>query len=146
MAVPEAIRKVPRPVNTIVEDSGSKGNYRYAVRARAGARYNGGNPMPKNGRVIGHIIDGQFVPIRKQTANDGPDMLSYGAAALFRASSDDLLQCLPGSNHFQEDEPESHDQSLSWSFGSMRLWLFQSPYDRQTWIRAAGFCISDSEL
>ena len=94
MAVPEAIRKVPRPVNTIVEDSGSKGNYRYAVRARAGARYNGGNPMPKNGRVIGHIIDGQFVPVRKQTADDGPNMLSYGAAALFRASSDDLLQDL----------------------------------------------------
>lgn len=61
-------------------------------------------------------------------------------------SSDDLLQCLPGSNHFQEDESESHDQSLSWSFGSMRLRLFQSPCDWKTRIRAAGFCISDSEL
>lgn len=94
MAVPESIRKVPRPVNTIVEDSGSEGNYRYAVRARAGTSYKGGNPMPRNGKVIGHIIDGRFVPVKTQTADNGPDMLSYGSAALFHASSDDLLQDL----------------------------------------------------
>ena len=65
MAVPETIRKVPRPVNTIVEDSGSKGNYRYAVRARAGARYNGGNPMPKGNRAHHRW------PVRPRQETDG---------------------------------------------------------------------------
>ena len=32
MAVPESVRKVERPVNTIVEDSGRDTMYRYAVR------------------------------------------------------------------------------------------------------------------
>lgn len=95
MAVPEAIRRVKRPVNTIVEDSGSKGMYRYAVRVRNGARYKtGGNPMPKNGRVIGHIINGRFVAIKDKTAAQGPDMLSYGPAALFHSVSQDLLENL----------------------------------------------------
>lgn len=94
MAVPEEIRKVTRPVNTIVEDSGSDGMYRYAVRSRNGARYHGGNPMPRNGRVIGHIINGQYVPIVDKTAETGPDMLSYGSAALFHSVSGDLLQSL----------------------------------------------------
>ena len=35
MAVPESVRKVARPVNTIVEDSGRNTKYRYAVRERA---------------------------------------------------------------------------------------------------------------
>ena len=94
MSVPEEIRKVSRPVNTIVEDSGSDGMYRYAVRSRNGARYHGGNPMPRNGRVIGHIINGQYVPIVDKTAISGPDMLSYGSAALFHSVSGDLLQSL----------------------------------------------------
>lgn len=34
MAVPESVRKVARPVNTIVEDSGRNTKYRYAVRER----------------------------------------------------------------------------------------------------------------
>jgi hypothetical protein len=94
MAVPKEIREVPRPVNTIVEDSGSDGMYRYAVRSRNGARYRGGNPMPRNGKVIGHIIEGRFVPIKDKTAVAGPDMLSYGSAALFHSVSEDLLQSL----------------------------------------------------
>ena len=36
MSVPEEIRKVKRPVNTVVVDSGSKGLKRYAVRKRKG--------------------------------------------------------------------------------------------------------------
>ena len=36
MAVPEEIRAVERPVNTIVEDRGKDGPFRYAVRERNG--------------------------------------------------------------------------------------------------------------
>ena len=35
MSVPEEVRRVPRPRNTVVLDTGSKGPTRYAVRARA---------------------------------------------------------------------------------------------------------------
>ena len=63
MAVPEEIRAVPRPKNTIVEDSGRDGPKRYAVRERAHTVYvAGGNPQPHNGKVIGHIIDMKYVP------------------------------------------------------------------------------------
>ena len=80
MAVPESVRKVARPVNTIVEDSGRNTKYRYAVRERGEIVYeSGSNPRPKNGRVIGHIIDGNFVPRVEKTAEE-PDMFSYGAA------------------------------------------------------------------
>ena len=95
MAVPEYIRKVERPVNTIVEDSGRDGPNRYAVRERISIKYvSGGNPQPKNGKVIGHIRDGKFVPKQDKTSALGPDMLSYGAAAFVRSVSDDILDDL----------------------------------------------------
>ena len=56
MAVPEDARRVERPVKTIVDDSGRDSAYRYSVRERAGAKcVPGGNPQPRNGKVIGHI-------------------------------------------------------------------------------------------
>lgn len=92
MPVPEEIRRVPRPVNTIVDDSGRPGPLRYSVRERSSTRYvPGGNPQPRNGKVVGHIIDGEYVPVRQETATDGPEMLSYGAAALVRSVTTDLL-------------------------------------------------------
>jgi len=39
MAIPEYIRKVPRPVNTVVVDNGKDGPNRYAVRERTGIKY-----------------------------------------------------------------------------------------------------------
>ena len=90
MPVPEKIRKVPRPVNTIVMDNGKDGPKRYAVRERAGIRYvAGGNPQPRNGKVIGHIINGAYVPLN--AVESAPDMLSYGAAAFVRSVTRDLF-------------------------------------------------------
>jgi hypothetical protein len=95
MAVPENIRMVERPVNTIVEDNGREGPLRYAVRERAGTKYvSGGNPQPRNGRVIGHIIESKFVPKVEKTADSGPEMLSYGSAALVRSVTQDMLSDL----------------------------------------------------
>ena len=72
-------RLLPRPVNTVVADNGKDGPHRFAVRERSGTKYiQHGNPQPKNGRVIGHIFDGRFVPLHEATASSGPDMLSYG--------------------------------------------------------------------
>lgn len=92
MTIPEYIRKVPRPVNTVVVDNGKDGPNRYAVRERAGIKYiRNGNPQPKNGKVIGHIFEGAYVPLNGDTASSGPDMLSYGAAAFARSVSSDIL-------------------------------------------------------
>ena len=92
MPVPENIRKVARPKNTVVVDNGRPGPNQYAVRARKGEKYvPGKNPQPINGKVIGHIIDGQYVPIVEKTAPTEPDSLSYGAAALVKSVTRDLL-------------------------------------------------------
>lgn len=93
MPVPEEIRKIPRPVNTIVDDNGRPGRLRYAVRERAGSKYiPGGNTQPRNGRVIGHIIEGEYVPVKSKTAQKGPNMLSYGSSALIKSISGDLIK------------------------------------------------------
>ena len=95
MAVPDHIRKVPRPVNTIVEDNGRDGPNRYAVRERINTKYiPRGNPQPRNGKVIGHIRDGRFVSKQEPSSVACPDMLSYGASAFVKSVSRDLLDDL----------------------------------------------------
>ncbi len=92
MSVPKYIREVPRPVNTVVIDNGNDGPTRYAVRERKGIQYvSGGNPQPKNGKVIGHIVDGVYVPKHQAISDTAPDMLSYGAAAFVHSVSSNLL-------------------------------------------------------
>ncbi len=92
MSVPEEIRKVPRPVNTIVVDNGREGPNRYAVRERTAVKYiPGGNPQPQNGRVIGHIVDGRFVSVSAQKKKGAPEALSWGLPALIRSVSADVL-------------------------------------------------------
>ena len=97
MSVPEFIRRVPRPKNTVVVDSGYDGPMRYAVRARAGVKYSrDGKSLPVNGKVLGHIYNKVFVPSGKitPTASSDPEELSYGAAAFVNSMSDDLFSDL----------------------------------------------------
>lgn len=95
MSIPQEIRMVARPRNTIVVQSGTKGAKLYAVRERSGFKYGpNGNPQPINGRVIGHIVNGQYVPLITNVVKAEPDMLSYGASAFVRSCSEDLLQDL----------------------------------------------------
>ena len=63
MGVPKEIREVERPTNTIVCDNGKDTPFRYAVRERAasGKYVRGKFPQPKNGKVIGHIINFKYV-------------------------------------------------------------------------------------
>lgn len=47
MAVPEIVRWVERPKNTVVVGYGREEPHRFAVRERAGVKYiPGGNPQP----------------------------------------------------------------------------------------------------
>ena len=104
MPVPADIRAVERPVNTIVDDNGRDGPKRYAVRQRSSSKYvPGGNPQPRNGKVIGHIIDHKFVPVVDNSLHSTePDMLSYGASALVKSVmmdiKDDLLAVYDASD------------------------------------------------
>ena len=93
MGVPEAVQKVARPKNTVVIDYGEgHGNLRFAVRERMGVRYiPKGYPQPKpiNGRVVGHIIDGAFVPVVSVMKQE-PAFLSFGPSAFVKSVSNDL--------------------------------------------------------
>jgi len=92
MAVPEEIRKVKRPVNTIVEDNRNSGSGKYSVRERVCVEYvKGGNPRPKNGKVVGHIINGVYVPIVDGVQKDETDMFSFGASAFVKSVSEDIF-------------------------------------------------------
>ena len=82
MAIPEEIRRVARPKNTVVVLSGTKGSNLYAVRERAGFKYSG------------HIVDGRYVPLHESLSLAEPDMLSYGASAFIHSCSEDLLRDL----------------------------------------------------
>ena len=61
MAVPEHIRKVSRPTNTVVVDTKSNSPLRYIVRSRLKSVYKDGRATPRNGPVIGYIYHGRFV-------------------------------------------------------------------------------------
>lgn len=94
MSVPESVRQVIRPKNTVVIDTGSNGIHRYVVRERNGSIcLKGRNPMPRNGKTIGHIINLKFVPKKQDVEKltlDKPEWLSYGASALVYSLGHDI--------------------------------------------------------
>ena len=114
MGVPKEIREVERPTNTIVCDNGKDTPFRYAVRERAasGKYVRGKFPQPKNGKVIGHIINFKYVPWSKGkqkakseskesepaskevAASWDAEVLSYGAPAFAYRFCDDIISDL----------------------------------------------------
>lgn len=97
MGVPEDIRKVERPKNTVVIDTGV-GELRYAVRERNGVKYvKDGNPQPKNGKVIGHIVGGRYVSNAEKEESrlgDVVQVISCGGAELALSVSEDIRKDL----------------------------------------------------
>ena len=49
-------------MNTVIVDRGGNGPKRYAVVERVGCRCIDGKNRPVDGKTVGHIIDGAFVP------------------------------------------------------------------------------------
>lgn len=95
MKVPEEIRKVERPVNTVVFNTGSHGPKQYPVRAHVGWRYpEGKKPQPQFGPIIGYIAGNRFVPKVKMSDVEIPSTASYGAAALIHSVSGDVYEDL----------------------------------------------------
>ena len=92
--VPEHVRAVRRPVNTVVVDSKSKGAKRYLVRERAGYKTSKGHYSgPRNGKVIGYIIDGVYVPRqedKKVLTHNSRSVMQYGAPAFVANKCKDI--------------------------------------------------------
>lgn len=102
MAVPDEVRKVERPKNTVVISYG-KNNDRYAVKIRIGCvRVEGKkNPQPKTGQTIGHIIRSptgkwKYVPQDGITriAEDEIDRKDWGDVWMCIMVSEDILDDL----------------------------------------------------
>ena len=101
MGVPAEIRQVIRPRNTVVIDRGENHFLRYAVRERAGSVCKTGHyPQPRNGRTIGHIINGTYVPVaHTRMTKKSAEWLSYGSSALVESQSRDILKDLLEAFH-----------------------------------------------
>jgi transposase len=90
MAIPEEIRKVERPRNTIVVKRGN-GRLKYAVVERVGCKRVGDSNIPVNGYTVGHIIDGAFVAISDPVAQRKTELKDYADVVLIDSVSRSLL-------------------------------------------------------
>lgn len=95
MPIPEEIRAVKRPVNTVVVDLKVNTPKRFAVRARKCVKYvKGGNPQPVSGKIVGYIYKGEFVPKEESAHPKIPSSLSWGPAAFIYSLSEDIWKDL----------------------------------------------------
>ena len=90
MAIPEAIRKVERPRNTIVVKRGN-GSLMYAVVERVGCKRIGDRNVPVNGYTVGHIIQGAFVACSDSVSRRKTELKDYADAVLIDSVSRSLL-------------------------------------------------------
>ena len=65
MPIPKEILAVPRPKNTVVIVYGKDKNL-FAVRQRVGCKNVNGRHIPINGPTIGHIVNGEYVPVQTE--------------------------------------------------------------------------------
>lgn len=87
MAIPEKIRAVQRPKNTVVKQRGA----RYVVVRRTSRRV-GKRVLPVDLETVGEIVNGTFVERSKKPAVRTIDIKDYGEVALCDRHGRDLLQ------------------------------------------------------
>ena len=91
MGISKDILAVERPKNTVVHDSHGNGKYRYSVVARTGCvRRTTGN-YPVNGGIVGHIIDGSFVPCAPKVSRRQLTLRRFGDVAVTDHFGKDVL-------------------------------------------------------
>lgn len=92
MAIPEEIRKVPRPKNTIVVENKNGKRYRYSVIERIGCEYRNGKNIPINGKTIGHIIDNTYVPKNPKLSERPISLKKWAGYELCATVGESLIQ------------------------------------------------------
>lgn len=92
MPIPEAIRRVERPKNTIVRENKNGGKYRYMVIERIGCERKNGKNIPINGKTIGHIIDGVYVEGRRKISERRITLKDWGEYELFHKKGISVLE------------------------------------------------------
>ena len=94
MSIPEEIRAIPRPKNTVVIAYGKNKNL-YAVRQRTGCIYKNGRRLPVSGEIIGHIINNEYVPLTvtpiTPVSQSPIELKGWGAVALANSVAASLL-------------------------------------------------------
>lgn len=75
MAIPQEILEIERPKNTVVYVTSSG---KYGVKKRIGCKRMNGKNIPINGPTIGHIINGEYVPIKNVNISSvSPALLDF---------------------------------------------------------------------
>ena len=92
MAIPDEIKKVERPKNTIVRENKNGGRFRYMVIQRIGCKRKNGKNIPINGKTIGHIIDGVYVEGRRKLTERAITLKDWGEYALFSKMGQPVLE------------------------------------------------------
>ena len=103
MGIPEEIRKVERPANTVVVAYGKEKD-KYAVRSRIGCRNVDGRRVPVEGPIIGHIVDGRYIPIEdRDRVSDSPvDIKDWANIQFAVYCSEGILDELCGVYHHDD--------------------------------------------
>lgn len=127
--IDEEIRKIKRPVNTVLQETG-KSNV-FIVRGRNGYK----NGAPVNGKTVGHIIDGMYVPVSegkkpKRLTQRDITYKYYGKVAFADSMGKDLLNDLMK----QYDEADAKKiyccALLRASYGDIKDYQLQGKYDK----------------
>ena len=108
--VPESIRNIPRPPNTVVVETNCIGAKRFAVRERAGYKAGPtGKKTPRNGKIIGYIHKGRYWskddPFFSGNAvvDNNPSFLKgWGLVRMVADVSQDICEAL--MKHFRFDD------------------------------------------
>lgn len=130
--VPENIRKIPRPKNTIVQ--ATKHENIYLVVQRVGCKYDNGRRLPVNGSVIGHIIDGVYVPKesgrKERLSQREAHLLKYGNVAFADSVGRDLYDSLAKVFHPDDARNIYVLALLRTAFGDIKDYQVEDKYGK----------------
>ncbi len=134
--VPENIRKIDRPKNTIVQ--ATKRDDIYLVVQRVGCKYVNGRRLPVNGSVIGHIINGVYVPKeddqKKKLSQREAHLLKYGNVAFADKVGRDLYASLLKIFHPDDAKNVYTLALLRTAFGDIKDYQVEDKYSK-SWVK-----------
>ena len=91
MAIPQIVKCVDRPSNTIIVDTGVESSHRFAVRKILSPEERGAHQNTKYGPIVGYIANGTYIPKDSTAISTLPPMLSFGGSVLLISVLDQFL-------------------------------------------------------